>query len=340
MKTIFVTGGAGFIGSNFIRYILNKYPDYKVINLDKLTYAGNLENLRDIEKHSNYSFVHGDVCDEHTVFEIMAKSDYVVHFAAETHVDRSVMDAGQFINTDVYGTFVMLEGVKRFLPKKFLHVSTDEVYGDVIDEPCREEDSLYPKSPYAASKAGADRLVYSYYQTYKLPVIVTRCVNNYGFYQYPEKLIPLFITNLLEGKKVPIYGTGKNSREWIHALDHCEALDLVLHGKDNFGEVYNIGTGEELSVLDITRIILGYLGKTNEDIDFVDDRPGHVLRHAINSEKFRKNYGFTPRRTLKSCLKEIIDWYKTNEKWWRNIKEKQKDYIEYYQKQYANRSQV
>ncbi|MBU1628270.1 dTDP-glucose 4,6-dehydratase [bacterium] len=337
MTTIFITGGAGFIGSNFVRYIVKKYPAYKVINLDKLTYAGNLENLRDIEDNPNYTFVHGDICDKEKVFKIMAESDLVIHFAAETHVDRSVLDAGQFITTDVYGTFVMLEAVKKYKPKKFLHISTDEVYGDVIDEPCKEGDPLYPKSPYAASKAGADRLVYSYYKTYDVPIVITRCCNNYGPYQYPEKLIPLFITNLLEGKKVPVYGTGKNTREWIHDIDHCEALDAILHADGYYGEVFNIGTGEEFCVLEITKLILDYFSKSEEWIEFIEDRPGHVLRHAINSEKFLNTFRIKPNYSLASCVDEIISWYVDSESWWKNIKEKQKDYIQYYDKQYNQR---
>jgi len=337
MTTIFITGGAGFIGSNFVRYIINKYPDYKVVNLDKLTYAGNLDNLRDVENHPNYTFVHGDICNKEIVFKIMTEVDYVVHFAAETHVDRSVLDAGRFITTDVYGTFIMLEATKEHRPKKFIHISTDEVYGDVIDEPCKEGDPLFPKSPYAASKAGADRLVYSYHKTFDLPVIITRCCNNYGPYQYPEKLIPLFVTNILEGKKVPVYGTGKNTREWIHVIDHCEALDAILHGDGYYGEVFNIGTGEEHSALEITNMIIDYFGKPGDFIDFIEDRPGHVLRHAINSEKFKSTFKVKPKHSLMSSMEEIIEWYKNNENWWKNIKEKQKEYILFYEKQYNKR---
>jgi len=337
MTTIFVTGGAGFIGSNFVRYILGEYPEFKVINLDKLTYAGNLENLKDIENNPNYNFVHGDICDKKIVFKIMAESDLVVHFAAETHVDRSVLDAGQFITTDVYGTFVMLEATKKYRPKKFVHISTDEVYGDVINEPCKEEDPLFPKSPYAASKAGADRLVYSYFKTYDVPAIITRCVNNYGQYQYPEKLIPLFITNILEGKKVPVYGTGKNTREWIHVIDHCEAIYKILSSENHFGEVFNIGTGEEYSVLDITETILEFFSKSRDFIDFVEDRPGHVLRHAINSEKFSNTFKTRPKQSIKKSINDIIKWYVDNEKWWKNIKQKQQEYIQFYEKQYNNK---
>ena len=332
MTTIFITGGAGFIGSNFVRYIIKKYPDFKIINLDKLTYAGNLENLRDIENNSNYTFVQGDICDKDTVFNIMEKSDLVVHFAAETHVDRSVLDAGQFITTDVYGTFVMLEATKKFRPKKFIHISTDEVYGDVIDEPCKEGDPLYPKSPYAASKAGADRLVYSYYKTFDVPVVITRCCNNYGPFQYPEKFIPISITNLMEGKKIPVYGTGKNTREWIHVLDHCEAIDAILIADGFYGEVFNIGTGEEYSVLEITDYILKYFSKSENNIDFIQDRPGHVRRHAINSEKLVETFKVKPKYTLESSIDEVIRWYVENEDWWKNIKIKQKEYIQYYER--------
>lgn len=320
---ILVTGGCGFIGSNFIHYILRKYPQYKVINLDKLTYAGNPENLRDIEGNPHYQFVQGDICDRKIVEEIMGDCDVIVHFAAETHVDRSILEAGTFVTTDVYGTYNLLETARKFRIKKFIHISTDEVYGNALhDDGSREDDPLMPMSPYAASKTGADRLAYAYWATYGFPVIITRCSNNYGPFQYPEKLIPLFVTNALEDKPLPVYGDGRNTREWIYVLDHCEALDVILHSQGQEGQVFNIGAHSEHNVLEITETILEILGKPKDLINFVTDRPGHVKRHAVNVGKIEKAFGWKARRDFKECLEEIILWYKENIDWWKSLKKK------------------
>ena len=255
-----ITGGAGFIGSNFIHYLFEKYPDAQVVNLDKLTYAGNLENLTDIEKNPNYKFVKGDICDGEIVEDLMKDCDYIINFAAESHVDRSIGSPDDFIKTDVYGTFVLLENARKYGIKKFIQISTDEVYGSIEKGSFVETDPLMPSSPYSASKSGADRLAYSYFVTYNLPVIITRCSNNYGPYQYPEKLIPLFVTNAIENKKLPIYGDGKNVRDWIYVMDHCDAIDFVLrNGID--GEIYNIGGNNERNNLEITDLILKGLKK-------------------------------------------------------------------------------
>ncbi|MFQ5893156.1 MAG: dTDP-glucose 4,6-dehydratase, partial [Nitrospinota bacterium] len=253
MVTCVVTGGAGFIGSHFVKYLLAHHPDYRVINVDKLTYAGNLENLREVADHTRYRFVQADVADEAAMRSVLAGADYVVHFAAETHVDRSIGDPASFIRTDVFGTYVLLEGFRDVGGRRFLYISTDEVYGEAGEGPSQEESPLMPKSPYAASKAGADRLAYAYWTTYGLPVVITRCTNNYGPNQYPEKMIPLFVTNALEGEPLPVYGDGTNTRDWIHVSDHCRALDRLLHAEGIEGEVYNIGSGEEKSVNEIAQ---------------------------------------------------------------------------------------
>ncbi len=334
-KTILVTGGAGFIGSNFARFLTGKYPDYRVIVLDALTYAGNMENLADLKGKKNFQFVKGDIRDKDTVDRIMKDCSSVVHFAAETHVDRSIMNADSFITTDVYGTYLLLESAKKYGVEKFVHISTDEVYGEAVGKPSLEDDALNPKSPYAASKAGADRLVYSYFTTFNMPVVISRCANNYGPYQYPEKLIPLFVSNAMEDKPLPVYGTGKNTRTWIHVTDHCEAIDLLLHcDAKHHGEAFNISSREEFSVLQIADVILKTLGKPQSLLRYIDDRPGHVVRHAVDPAKIEKTLGWKSRISFSDGMKETIAWYRDNTSWWRNIKDKQNDYKEFQAKWY------
>lgn len=328
---ILVTGGMGFIGSNFIRYMLKNYDDLVIVNLDKLTYAGNPENLKDVDSNRHH-FIKGDICDARVVNEVMKKCDAVVHFAAETHVDRSIENAGDFVRTDVFGTFVLLEAARKHGVKKFIHISTDEVYGEAEGRPSREDDPLMPKSPYAASKAGADRLAFSYYCTYGLPVIITRCSNNYGPYQYPEKLIPLFVTNAIDDQPLPVYGTGKNLRDWIYVEDHCRAIDALLQVEGHEGEVFNIGAREEKSVLEIASIILSALDKSESLIRFVKDRPGHVGRHAVDTVKIEREIGWKPAFEFDEAIRETIDWYREHEDWWRPIKSG--EFLEYYKKRY------
>jgi len=332
---ILVTGGAGFAGSNFIRHILKKYPNYTIINLDKLTYAGNLNNLKDIEGNSNYKFIKGDIAEPRTVAKICRNNriDAIINYAAETHVDRSILDPEAFIKTDVFGTYYLLEAVKEFGIKKFVQISTDEVFGTLSKGKFLEDSPFLPNSPYSASKAGGDLLCRAYVKTYDLPVIVTHSVNFYGPYQYPEKLISLFITNLLENKKVPVYGDGKNVREWIYVMDHCWAVDFLLH-KGHFGEVYNIGTGVEKKNLDITNLILKELSMDQNHIEYVKDRPGHDLRYAIDFSKLKK-LGWQPEYKFDDAIRETIRWYKQNEWWWQPLKTG--EYLEYYKKQYSNK---
>lgn len=332
---VLVTGGAGFIGSNFIRHMLNKYPDYEVVNLDKLTYAGNLDNLRDIESNPRYSFVKGDICDSQVVGQVIKGCDFVVNFAAETHVDRSIMEAGSFVNTDVLGTYVLLEAVKEHKVEKFLHISTDEVYGSINEGSFKETDPLSPSSPYSASKAGADMLVTSYWTTYRLPVVITRSSNNFGPYQYPEKLISLFITNAIDDETLPLYGNGKNVRDWIYVLDNAQAIDFVLHN-GKLGEIYNIGGGNEKTNIEITQMILKQLDKPNSLIKFVTDRPGHDLRYSLDCAKVHQ-LGWKPKYKFEQAIKQTIEWYKENEWWWRKIKSG--EFKEYYQRMYAERGQ-
>jgi dTDP-glucose 4,6-dehydratase len=329
---ILITGGAGFIGSNFIHYILNKYKNYQIINLDKLTYCGNLENLKDIEKNPRYHFIKGDVCDKILVENIFQKQkpDFIVNFAAETHVDRSILEPEAFIKTDILGTHVLLQMAKKYGIKKFLQISTDECYGSIKRGKFTEKSPLSPNSPYAASKTGADLLVKAYYKTFNLPILITRSSNNFGPYQYPEKLIPLFITNLLEGEQIPLYGTGKNIRDWIYVLDNCAGIDLVLH-KGKFGEIYNIGGGNELTNITITDLILKYLNKDRSFIKRVTDRPGHDFRYALDSQKIRK-LGWRPKYNFNQAIEKTINWYKNNPKWWKKLKNK--NFKKYYKKQY------
>jgi len=318
MTRLLVTGGAGFIGSNFTRRAVGQGHD--VVVLDKLTYAGNKENLRDLLDAKKIRFVKGDVCDQGLVADLAAHVDAVVHFAAETHVDRSILEAGNFVQTDVVGTFSVLEGCRKTNVDRVIQISTDEVYGEAEGNPCREDAPLMPKSPYAASKAGADRLAYSYFATYGLPVVISRCTNNYGPYQHPEKLIPLFVTNALEDKPLPVYGTGKNTRDWIHVDDHCAALDLLLEAKGVEGEVFNIGASEEYSVNEIGTAILNTLGKPKTLLKSVADRPGHVRRHAVETKKIRSKLGWKPSRSFTQGLTETMQWYREHEAWWKPIK--------------------
>jgi dTDP-glucose 4,6-dehydratase len=335
MKSILITGGAGFIGSNYSRYILNKYPDYKITVLDALTYAGNLNNLSDLKNNKRFSFVHGNICDEKIVDKLMKSVDVVVNFAAETHVDRSIHHAGEFIDTDIRGTYVLLEAVRQYSIERFLQISTDEVYGSIEKGSFLESDPLKPNSPYSASKAGADLLVRSYFITYNTPVIITRSSNNFGPYQYPEKLIPLFITNALDNVPVPLYGDGKNVRDWLYVLDNCSAIDLVLH-RGKFGEIYNVGAGNEQENITITSTILKLLNKSTDLIKYVTDRPGHDRRYSVNIKKLT-SLGWQPQKNFQQTLKETVQWYKKNENWWRKIKEQQDEYKRFYAVQYENR---
>ncbi len=331
MTRYLVTGGAGFIGSNFIRLLFEKYGDaIHVVNLDKLTYAGNPENLSDIAGRTNYRFVKGDICDSRLVEELMPNIDIVVNFAAESHVDRSIGNPDDFIKTDVYGAFVLLEAARKNKIKKFVQISTDEVYGSIIDGSFKETDALEPSSPYSASKAGADRLAFSYYVTYKLPVIITRCSNNYGPYQYPEKLIPLFVTNAMDNKNLPIYGDGKNVRDWIYVTDHCSAIDFLIE-KGVEGQVYNIGAGNELTNLEITATILQSLSKPESLKTFVQDRLGHDRRYSVDTSKIRA-MGWRPEYSFKEAMASTIRWYQDNRAWWNKLKTG--EYLEFYKQNY------
>jgi dTDP-glucose 4,6-dehydratase len=333
--TYLITGGAGFIGSNFIHYLLRKYEDIKIINLDKLTYAGNLDNLRDIENDKRYKFIKGDVRNKSLVEKIIKEVDIVVHLAAETHVDRSIIQAGEFILTDVYGTYILLEACKNSNIKLFIYVSTDEVYGSIERGSFKEDDTLNPSSPYAASKAGADRLSYAYYKTYNLPVIIIRPCNNFGPYQYPEKIIPLFVTNALENKPLPVYGKGDNVRDWIYVEDNCRAMDYIIE-KGKIGEVYNISGGNEITNLELTYKILSILNKPKDLIKFVSDRLGHDKRYSLNCIKL-KNLGWMPKFKFEDALRKTVLWYMENIWWWKKIKEKKKEYKDFYKKYYEKR---
>jgi len=316
---LLITGGAGFIGSNFIHYTLKHHKKDEVVNFDKLTYCGNLENLRDIEKNPRYKFIKGDICDAKLVEKVFQKEkpDFILNFAAETHVDRSIKNPKNFTQTNVLGTHTLLEALRKYNIKKFLQISTDEVYGSIRKGKFKEIDSLLPNSPYAASKAGADLLVRSYYKTFNLPILITRSSNNFGPYQYPEKLIPLFITNILQGKKVPLYGTGLNVRDWIYVLDNCAGIDIVLR-KGKIGEIYNIGGGNEKTNLEIAKIILKELGKDESWIEYVKDRPGHDFRYALDTRKIIK-LGWKPKYSFEKAIKETINWYKTHQNWWKKL---------------------
>ena len=323
---LLVTGGAGFIGSCFVRHILKKHPDYKIINLDALTYCGNIENLKDIESNPNYTFVHGNICDRKLVRELIPQVDCVVNFAAESHVDNSIKTPEIFIETNVQGTLNLLQACKELGIEQFLQVSTDEVYGTLgKDGYFYETTPLAPNSPYSASKASADLLVRAYHETFGLPVLNTRCSNNYGPYQYPEKLIPFFISKLLKGEKVPVYGDGLNVRDWLYVYDHCEAIDVVLH-KGKIGEVYNIGGHNEKTNLEITHLILDAMGKDESSIEYVQDRLGHDRRYAISNDKVTAELGWKPSITFEEGIKLTIDWYLNNIDWMKNIEEKKLQY--------------
>lgn len=335
-RTLLVTGGAGFIGSNFIRHLLEKYPGSKIINLDKLTYAGNLDNLADVEKEPRYEFVQGDIRDRDLVREVFKKVQGVVHFAAETHVDRSILDAGEFVLTDVYGTFVLLDALKSAPHIEFfLHVSTDEVYGSRQEGFFKETDSLNPSSPYAASKAGADRLAFAYHVTYGLPAIIVRPSNNFGPYQYPEKFIPLFVTHALEGKPLPLYGQGTNVRDWLYVEDNCRAIDLLVR-RGQTGEVYNIGAGNEVRNIHIAETICDLLGKPRDLITFVPDRLGHDLRYALDCGKLRA-LGWEPAAGFDAALASTVRWYREHDEWWRKIKDRSRDFQSFYETYYKDR---
>ena len=319
---LLVTGGAGFIGSCFVRHILTKHPDYQVINLDALTYAGNIENLNDVKDNPNYKFVHGNICDKRLVRDLISECDCVVNFAAESHVDRSITRPEIFIETNVQGTLNLLQASKEIGVERFLQVSTDEVYGTLGKTGYFTETTpLAPNSPYSASKASADMLARAYYETYKMPVLNTRCSNNYGPYQYPEKLIPFFISQLLKGEKVPVYGDGLNVRDWLYVYDHCEAIDVVLH-KGRVGEVYNIGGHNEKTNLEITHLILDAMGKDESSIKYVEDRLGHDRRYAICNDKIQNELGWKPSLTFEQGIKLTIDWYLNNQDWMKQIEEK------------------
>ena len=310
MRRILVTGGAGFIGSNFIHYMLAKHHDIHIVNLDKLTYAGNLENLKDIENDERYEFIRGDICNESVVDPLVERADVIVNFAAESHVDRSIGKPDDFIRTDIFGVFVLLEASRKYGIDRFVQISTDEVYGSIDKGLFKETDSLMPSSPYAASKAGADRLTYSYYVTYKLPVVIPRSSNNFGPYQFPEKLIPLFVTNALDNKSLPVYGDGRNVRDWLFVSDNCEAIDVVMErGED--GAVYNVGAGNEKNNLEITACILKELNKPETLVNFVEDRKGHDHRYALDTNKIRQ-LGWKPRVSFEDGLQLAIDWYRDN----------------------------
>lgn len=340
---LLITGGAGFIGSNFIHYILEKYPastaggpDYKITNLDLLTYAGNLENLKEAENNPNYKFVKGDIADPKIVNELVKDADMIVNFAAETHVDRSILDANNFVKTNIIGTYNLLEAAKNKGNVRFHHVSTDEVYGSLEpkDTPFSESTAYDPRSPYSASKAASDHLVRAYFHTFGLPITISNCSNNYGPYQFPEKLIPLFITNLIEDKKVPLYGDGLNIRDWLYVKDHCEAIDLIIH-KGKTGETYCIGGNSEKTNKEITYKILELMGKNESSIEFVKDRPGHDRRYAINFSKIKNELGWKPKTGFEDGLKQTADWFKNNENWWKKIKSG--EYQKYYEKNYGQR---
>jgi dTDP-glucose 4,6-dehydratase len=338
-----VTGGAGFIGSNFIRYIFAKYgDDARVVNLDKLTYAGIRENLAEFEGRPNYRFLQGDIAEPADVEKAYEGIDgqgidVVVNFAAETHVDRSLMEAGSFIRTDVHGVLVLLEEARKHAPrlKKFIQISTDEVYGSIESGSFRETDPLSPRNPYSASKCGGDRMAYAYSETYGLPVVVTRASNNYGPFQYPEKLIPLFVTNAIDDQPLPLYGDGKNVRDWLYVEDHCAAVDfLIEHGQK--GEIYNIGGGNEIENVEITQRILELTGKPKSLIKPVADRQGHDRRYSLDTTKLER-LGFRTAARFDEAIVRTVDWYKSNEAWWRAIKEKSAEFKRYYEQQYGKR---
>jgi len=331
---LLVTGGAGFIGSNFIRYWLKKYPDDHIINLDNLTYAGNLENLKEIENNKNYLFIKGSICDAELVHQIIKGVDIVVNFAAESHVDRSIENSADFIHTNVEGTRILLDSALKYNLKRFHHVSTDEVFGalNIDDKKFTEKTPYDPRSPYSASKASSDHLVRAYFHTHNLPITISNCSNNYGPYQFPEKLIPLFVTNLIEGKKVPLYGKGENIRDWIHVDDHNRGVDMIIK-KGKVGETYCLGGNNEFTNMEIAEMILDYMVLTKSKIDYVKDRLGHDLRYAIDFSKAKTELGWEPKTDFKEGLADTIEWYNSNSDWWKKIKSG--EYQDYYNSQYG-----
>jgi dTDP-glucose 4,6-dehydratase len=331
---ILVTGGLGFIGSNFVRFMLDAHPDYMLVNLDKMTYAGNPDNLKDIEDNKNYKFVQGDICDKNVVDDLVKTVDVIVHFAAESHNDRVNLHPMSALQTNTIGTEVLLDAAVKNGKKRFHHISTDEVFGHLeTKEGYFNEDTSYnPRSFYPASKAAADWWVRAYFTNLDLPVTISNCSNNFGPYQHPEKIIPLFVTNLIEGKKVPVYGDGSNIRDWLYVEDHCSAIDLILQ-KGKIGETYNIGTNYEAANIDLTKKILKLLGKGEEMIEFVEDRPGHDWRYAIDAAKIKKELGWRPKYNFDEALGATVKWYQDNERWWQKIKSG--EYLEYYKKQYT-----
>ncbi|MDP2632489.1 MAG: dTDP-glucose 4,6-dehydratase [Candidatus Curtissbacteria bacterium] len=333
---LLITGGAGFIGSNFIHYWLYNHPEDHIVNFDALTYAGNLDSLKDIEKSPNYTFIHGDIGDAHAISATLKDVDTVVNFSAESHVDRSILDPAPFIKTNVSGTQVLLDAAVDAKVKRFHHISTDEVFGalELNSEDKFKEDTKYnPRSPYAASKAASDHLVRAYHYTYDLPITITNCSNNFGPYHFPEKLIPLAITNLLEGKKVPVYGDGLYVRDWLYVEDHCSAIDLVL-SRGKVGETYCIGIDMNIPNIDVIKKILKILGKSEDEIEFVKDRPGHDRRYAIDSTHIKKELGWQPKYDFDTALQLTVQWYQENKNWWQKLKNREK---EYYEKQYDKR---
>ena len=337
---VLVTGGAGFIGGNFVHHMVNKYPDYQIVNLDLLTYAGNLETLKPVEDKPNYKFVKGDIADEAFIMDLFEKEkfDVVVNFAAESHVDRSIEDPGIFVQTNVMGTRVLLDASRKFGVKRYHQVSTDEVYGDLpLDRPdlfFTENTPIHTSSPYSASKASADLFVLAYHRTFGTPVTVSRCSNNYGPYHFPEKLIPLMIANALNDKPLPVYGTGENVRDWLYVEDHCKAIDLIIH-KGRVGEVYNIGGHNEMTNIDIVKIICKELGKPESLITYVSDRKGHDMRYAIDPTKIHNELGWLPETKFADGIKKTIKWYLDNKEWWETIISG--EYQNYYEKMYGNR---
>ncbi len=330
-----ITGGAGFIGSNFVHFIRRRYPESRITVLDKLTYAGNLMNLEPLRGDAGFRFLKGDICDPEAAAKAMEGADIVVNFAAETHVDRSIESARAFVLTDTVGVYVLLEEARRAGIRRFVQVSTDEVYGEILEGKATELAPLLARNPYAASKIGGDRLAYSYHATFGLPVVVTRCSNNYGPYQHPEKLVPLFITNLLEEKSVPVYGSGRNTRDWIHVEDHCRAIDSILTAPDVEGETFNIAAGNELSVLEITDRILHHLGKPASLIQHVTDRLGHDRRYALDASKLERKTGYRPSVDFPRGLAQTVDWYVANRPWWEAVRSG--EFRNYYDRTYGAR---
>jgi len=330
---VLVTGGSGFIGSNFVRHLLGAHPEDQVVNLDKLTYAGNPENLRDVEGNPRYRFVKGDICDGALIRELLPEVDAIVHMAAETHVDRSNLGADDFLRTNVTGTYTLLEAAREKKVGRFVLVSTDEVYGSIAEGAARETDVLNPSNPYSASKAAGDLLARAYWLTHRLPVLITRSSNNFGPYQYPEKVIPLFVTNALENQPLPLYGDGRNVRDWLYVLDNCAAIDLVLR-KGQEGEIYNIGGGNEVENVALTRAILNLLSKPETFIKRVNDRPGHDRRYALDSSKVQE-LGWGPAHTFAAALETTVEWYRTHDFWWKPIKSGA--FKAYYASQYSAR---